>query len=374
MAITIEVNGTRYSNLISARIEEQLDALCNTFTVDFVTTNNTPLPFTGGEACVMYVDDVKKLTGFIEIVDVNYDDKTHSIRCQGRDKTGDIVDSTLEASKDISGASSLSSVCEAVISQIGADIDVVDISLIPNFNEAEDVIAIEPAQNAFDFLQGLANKRQVLLTSNGDGNLVLKQSVANTTAASLQNKIDAPKDDNNILKASVRYDTTERFNLYKATSGTNPIALLFAGLVDLNTIVESKASVVDDQIRTGRQYVFKPETSSSDGQCEPRSRWELNMRKARGITYTATVNGHTIATNNPNVWETDTLIMVLDEFCAVRDFMLLNKVTFTTDLDTGDQSILELVHKNSYTLTIAEPENEVGILGAGIFDFLTESP
>tara|TARA_Y100000310_G_scaffold320268_1_gene376555 strand:+ start:15142 stop:16248 length:1107 start_codon:yes stop_codon:yes gene_type:complete len=367
MAITIEVNGVQYTKFESVQIELQLDAMCNSFSMDVVTTGGASLPFQGGESCVLYVDGIKKVTGTIEACDGSYNGTSHQITYYGRDKTADILDSSLEAIDDLTPPISLKSVCEKVISQIGSSLSVVEGTTIEDFNKAEDIISPETGDNAYNFLQQLASKRQVLLSSNADGNLLLTQANPVTSSGRLQNKLR--DNTNNVISADWRYDTTERFNLYVSSSQLNPTALNFSGQSDLTSLVKSSGRVSDTQIKAGRQNVFKAEKTSSNSQCLNRAKWELNVRKARGTTYGAKVEGHTIATDNTELWDTNALVQVLDEFAGISSNMLVDKITFTTDLDGGDETDIQLVNKDSYTLTISEPQNEPAKIGSGLFVF-----
>ena len=91
----IQVNGIEYSNFNHAVATIRLDALSNTFNFGATSEKGNPLPFKGGEECAIIVSGEKVITGFIEIIDVDYDSGSHSISIQGRDKTADLIDSTI---------------------------------------------------------------------------------------------------------------------------------------------------------------------------------------------------------------------------------------------------------------------------------------
>ena len=172
----LEVNGTPYEHFTSASAEIRLDALSNTFSFTAVSTEKTPLPFKGGEPCRVLVDDEAVVTGFIEIVSGSHDAGSHTINIQGRDKTGDLLDSNIGSLSDLKETITLKAIIEKVVANIGTTLTVIDEANPDPFNPAEDIQAPEPGDNAFQFLEALARKRQVLLTSNGDGNIVISQS------------------------------------------------------------------------------------------------------------------------------------------------------------------------------------------------------
>lgn len=367
--ITIRVKGNDYTKFESASCTLQLDALSNSFKIVVITTQGEPLPFQMGDACEFYVDGIKKITGLIEVADGNYDANSHSVTYSGRDKTSALVDSTLGKLGDLKPPISLKAVCEAVIAHIGADIDVIQGTSTIIFNKAEDLIAAEVGQNCYEFLQALASKRQVLLSSNADGNLVITQSEENESNGRLRNQINDPE--NNILSASFSYDNTERFNKYEAVGQLNPIALNNAGETDLDAVVEQSGGVTDSEVIAGRQFIFKPEKSSSSEENLSRAEWELNMRAARSKSYSAEVNKHVIGVDDSGKdlkeqWEINTLVEISDVFAGIEADMLLNKITFKTSLAQADQSSLQFIPQGAYTTEISKPRSSTNKVGTGI--------
>jgi len=367
MSITIRVNGTEYDKFESAQCTIQLDALSNSFEIDVITTNGAALPFKMGDACEFYVNGVKKVTGTIEICEGDYNATNHSIRYSGRDKTAALVDSTLGKLSDIKPPISLKAICQSIISHIGASIAVIDNSTSSLFNDAEDLITPEVGQNCYEFLEALAAKRQVLLSSNADGNLVLTKSKETASGGRLQNQLN--DNGNNILSASFSFNNTERFYKYEAVAQLNPIALNNGGETDLDPVVNQSGGVTDNEMVAGRQYIFKPAKSSSSEECKLRAEWELNMRKARSKEYTVEVNGHTIGTGKDEVWDINTLVPITDVFAGITAKMLLNKVVFRTSLDQADQSSLSFVPEGSYTTQISEPRSSTNKVGEGFTTF-----
>jgi prophage tail gpP-like protein len=358
--MNLEVNGVAYENFTAASAELRLDALSNTFAFEAVSVAGTPLPFKGGEACRVLIDDDPVVTGYIEVVDVNYDTRDHSISITGRDKTGDLLDSNISSLSDLRAPISLKGVIEQIIKHLEIDLTVIDNATPALFNAAEDLGAPEPGENAFEFIEGLARKRQVLLTSDSDGNIVITQATAVDSGAALQNIIGAT--DNNILSGTVSYDRTGRFNIYRFAATLNPIALLSAGQTDLAELVDQGDGITDADIRTGRQLVLIAEGPSSKDENNRRATWEANIRRARGRVYSVTVAGHRHAGFTGKLWTINTLVTVKDEFADIDAQMLINSVSFNFD-QGGRTTTLTLVEKDAYTLALAEPEatQKVGV-------------
>lgn len=359
-SLLIEINGNRYSNFESASVAIQLDAISGQFDFEAVSTKAAPLPIKLGDACFIIVDDEKVLTGSVESVGVSYDASTHSISISGRSKTSDLIDSMIN-SLELIAPITLKEVIEKVIAHIGASINVINnVSSIESFNSAEDLISPEVGENAFDFIEKLARKRQVLLTCDGNGDVVITQSGAEVAPSSLQNVIGGNQ--NNIEAADVSYSNLNRFGKYVAKSQLNLVALNNAGETDSKSIVAQKSpSATDDEVSPSRQLVIQSESASSDAELQKRIDWEANIRKTRSTVYSTTINGFSI---KGKLWKPNQIVMIKDDFAGINARMLINSVIFNQEGSSSRTSIA-FVNKNSYTLKLNEPV-EGNILGEGL--------
>lgn len=356
MTIEMEVDGIRYTNFTSASVEVRLDALANTFSFSAVSTEKTPLPFRGGEACLAIVDAFVVANGFIEIISGGYDAGQHTIEIRGRDKTGDLIDSNISKLSDLNSPITLKEIIEIVVANVGLKLTVIDEVNPDPFNAAEDLQALEPGDNAYQVIEELARKRQVLLSSNSDGNIVIIKSPGAESDGILQNILGAT--DNNIIAASYSFDQTGRFNVYQLSSQLNPTAVNNAGKTDVVSIVNQSAIITDAQIRAGRQMVLTSEGSYSDDQNSTRARWEQRIREARGRVYTATVEGYKPDPKINKIWDVNTLITIDDEFAQIDTEMLINSVAFSYGLETGNTTLLSMVERNAYQLQLNEPQTQ----------------
>lgn len=362
--ILIQVDGVTYENFVSAQVTLRMDSLCGTFSFTATTDGTTYLPFTGGERCEIYADGVRVLSGNIEIVEASYTSNNHNITIQGRHFAGDLLDSTLDSLPSLKGQGlTVKALIEKVLNQIGLGIFVVDEANPAPFNQAEDVSSPQPGENAFDFLEKYTRKRQVLLNSNGDGDIVIAKSTGTTISASLKSLIDS--NENNIIQANASYDRTGRYNAYRFASSLNTLALNSAGNVSIEDVTNQRSDVVaDDEIPAGRQLVLIAETSASSEQNTDRSKWERNIRRARGRVYTATVSGFRNQTGD--LWMPNTVISVQDDRAAINGQMLVNTVTFDYSNDLGSQTTLTLLPPDAYSLDLIQPVT--GSVGNALFN------
>ncbi len=357
----LQVNGIQYGRFTTASAVISLDSIARGFSFTAVSTAGLPLPFKGGEPCRVIVDGSPVLDGFIEVVNVDYDAGGHSITIEGRSKSGDLVDSSLEG-KEINPPISLKKIIEDVITEIGLDIAVIDNTGIEDFNEAEDKLGPAVGENAFKFIERLARKRQVLLTSNGDSDVVITRSDPTEIDVNLQNIVQS--NNNNIISGSVSYDRTQRFRDYLVKSQQNTSSLVFGGNADLSDVVDQGGSALDDEVRTGRQLVMKAEKASSNDQATERAIWEANIRRTRSQVYSATVNEY--RTKSGELWSENKLVPITDEFADINARMLINSIEFKFGTTEGRQTVLGFVDKDAYKVEISEPET-VDNVGNNLF-------
>lgn len=354
----LQVNGKQYETFVSAQASSRLDALSATFAFSAASADATALQFDLGQACQVFVDGEQVLSGFIELINVGGSAREHSIDIQGRDKTGDLLDSSMDSLNDLKAPITLSSVCRRVIKHIGADIGVVDQTFPEAFQAAEDVLSVEPGDNAFAFLDRLARKRQVLLTHDFNGNLVISSTSAEDTEGRLIHRVGDPA--NNVLRYSASYDSTGRFNRYKLHSQRNPLAVALSGAKSSKSSIASPGSsdVTDSDIRQSRQMILVSEAFSSGPEANRRALWERNMRRARGRTYSCTVPGY--RHQGGDLWTPNTRAFVDDEYVGIRAKMLVNSVSFNLSLD-GMTTDLTFVEPDAYRLELDEPmDQEIG--------------
>jgi prophage tail gpP-like protein len=349
----IEVNGTQYSGWTNAVANVRLDTIADAFSFTATAQDGKPLPFKGGEDCSVFVDELKVLTGHIEIVNVDGNSSAHDITIDGRSSTGDVLDSKIGALPDIRPPVSLARVISLVLSHLGSPVKVVDEVKPSLFTKAEDLAAPEPGQDAFEFIQALARKKQVLLSSDADGNLLITKSSGTEIDATIHHRVN--NNDNNVIQYSVSYDTTGRYNRYRLTTQLNPLSLVDASSSSNPKIADQSSEVLDTLIRVGRQFVLVSENAGSNPL--DRARWEANIRKARGRVYGCTVHGY--RNQSGDIWRVNNLVQVIDEFAGINSRMLLNTIQYSLDVDNGRLTTMTFVEKNAYTLELEEPDTDV---------------
>ena len=350
MPINIEVNGTEYTNFTEAGVTIALDTLARDFSFSAAMPEGEKFPLKGGDACTVLVDGSTVLTGYIENVTGTYTAGQHSIVVSGRDKTADLIDSSIDVMDDIRAPVTLKQIIEKVVSHIGADINVVDNANPEPFNKAEDIVSPQPGDNAFGFVEQYAQKRQVLLTGNANGDVVITNSESTPSDAVLQNAI--ADSTNNIIRASWSYMTGSLFNKYVQKGQLDPVALDFGESTGAAGVVSQESETTDSDIRAGRQMVVVADKGFSQAQLQTRAEWSKKVRQARSVAYSCEAQG--FQNSAKNLWGVNTVVAVFDEFADIDRHLLLNSIQFIYG-PQGSRSLLGFVEADAYKLQLTEP-------------------
>jgi len=344
--ITLVVNGTPYTRFVSATVNVRLSALCNDFSfVSSAVTGFPPLAL--DDDVQVLIDGQLACSGYIDRVNGGEADGSHLVTYQGRDYTGDLVSSQLDALPQLnpSDALTLKAVTEIVIAHLGLNLKVVDTVNPAPFNLAEDIVRADIGENAFDFLSKWAKKRQVLLSSTPSGDVLITQSAPTDSGAVLRRQQGQPS---NIVSQSFAVSKSERFRRYVVRGQLSPSALDYSGGYTSQDVEDQVGEATDRSVREGRQRVLVAGESYSDEQLTERAKWVKQLAKARGTTFSCTVKGHTNSAGD--VWAVNTLALVLSDVADISRQMLLDSVSFMEGEGRQTVSALSFVERDVYTV------------------------
>lgn len=350
MTITLEISGNRYDGFTSINVFKSIETISGSFNFSATSDNILVFPVQVGSACRVLIDNNPIITGYIENVSVSYDSGTHSLQISGRDKTCDIVDSTAVGKKEFSGPISLTQ----IITKSLSDNSITDISIINNAGtiakfEDSDLFGAEVGETLFSFIEKYARKRQVLLSSNGDGNIVLNRAGSTKALVALENIVGGQT--NNIKSGNISYDLTQRFNKYIMQSQLNNSALFDESGTSTDNAVTQTGEATDNKIkRTSRQLEITSNSSDSSVTLKDLATWHSNLRRARGTTYNVIVQGFYQDEAKTRLWTNNELVQVVDDFADVSATLLIQSVEYNFSLESGSTTNISLVDKDAYTL------------------------
>ena len=198
----------------------------------------------------------------------------------------------------------------------------------------------------------MARKKQVLLTTDGKGNIVLARGSTKPIDAQLILK-EGQTINTNTQESELVRDSTNRFNKVIVKSQAN---LSASTSYSTSTVADITAFAIDEEIQKGKTLVVIAETALG-GITEAKNRaiWEINTRKAKGFNYIRTITGFSFDTaDESKIWEPNKLIDVVDERWDIRARLLIKNVEYKLDSDrAGGITLLTLTLQNAYNLSLS---------------------
>lgn len=362
MSLSISLNGINYKGWDEAVVVRNIEAVASSFSFSTTRSSEINIPIKEGDKVQILVDNKYIiLTGWVDEIDESYDPKTHTIKITGRSLTSDLVDCSVPFVKDYEFIS-LFDLCKIVakpfnievVDKVGLDVLFDVFGQINYVTPLRDIISSELGQTAFKFLELYARNRQVLLTDDELGNLVIARATTLVSKNTLRNIVGDPK--NNIKSGRRKVNISDLYGQYTAQLFGYPIDLAYARLgvspLDagddpLEDVLEDSATVFDEEIRATRLYEFFPEEDIDEAALPARAEWEKAIRRSRNFTYTAVIQGHSA---NDEVWTENMLYPIRDVIAKINGEYLCKKITYKFSVKGGSESILDFTTKNAYTL------------------------
>ncbi len=350
--IFLEVGGVEYEGFTEISVIRSIGAISGSYSFKTTSDEKISLPIQEGQSCRVLIDEIPVINGFIETVDIDYGATTHNIEIAGRDKTMDVIDcSTL--TKELSGTLSLETVIRKILDGNGLqDIQVINqVSGLKSFKDG-DIESAEVGEMLFEYMEKYSRKRQVLLTGDGDGNIVITRSGTTEAQTALLNVVDGAN--NNILSGKGSYSGTDLFNTYTVRSQLNPIALINAGSISTTELVNQSGVATDSNVRSTRILEIRPDQSGSNEDSKQLALWTKNIKRAKSFNYTAVVQGHYQDEAKTRLWGPNEIVSISDDFVGMTSQlnaqMLIDTVEYKLGLDGGSTTSITCVDKNAYTL------------------------
>lgn len=363
MSITIEVDGVEFIDFISATVRRSVSELSGRYSFVATAREGELYPIRSGQVCKVFVNGKEQINGFVESVRVSYSSREHIIFISGRDLLADFIDSTIGGEFEISGNVSLEDLAKSLLRHM--EINTKVINKIPDLKifTQEELLSPEVNETGFSFLEKFARSRQVFLTGDGNGSLVITRAGTEKATTPLINEIGGAN--NNIKRARYLTNTSDRYNSYTALSQLNS-----AGSFEDESsedMANQEGNAVDKDIRSSRKLFFITEEASSNNIAEERAIWEANIRRARSKNYHVIVAG--FAQENGDLWQPNQLVTVSDDFSNIKADMLILDVEFSFNLRRGSVTMLTIAPPDAIQLLAEEPisqtkNDEIG----GVFD------
>lgn len=205
--IIVMVDRARFGGWKAADATTSIESVCGAFRVDLMdkwTEESRPIEIRPGDACQVLLGDEPVITGYTDNVSPSIDADNHAVNISGRDKTCDLVDCSISlTSFEVHGLD-----LAALARRVCADFDGIEVKVETDVGKPFNRFAVQPGETAFACLERAAKQRGVLLTTDGDGALVLSAKGVFKASG------DALIYGENIKSGTVSNDWKDRFQTY----------------------------------------------------------------------------------------------------------------------------------------------------------------
>ena len=367
--IVLEINGIAYDNFISFGIQRSLDTISGRFSVTASVNEMSDWPIKVGSSSRILVDGKPFITGQIDEISVGHSVNAHTIKLTGNSRTIDVVDTSMGTQSSFTGDTTFPDLIKnaLLVSLINTGNEKTDIKVINNVVDLRKISETEfsegsVGESVFDFISRYAQKLQVFLTDDVDGNIVIFKGRGSPINVNLIKRKDDPK--NNILSSNVTYTNAGRFFKYIIRSQGNLSAGDYNNEEPTIDIVNKVGEATDDKIRQSRTLIRESDTPLNDEDLTRLANWEANIRRIRGSTYSCTVQGF-LPPGNSDQWLPGQLITLTDDYSRIEPStaLLVNSVGFSLSIGGekgggGSITSLNLVDKDAYTEQANKPTGE----------------
>jgi len=332
--VSLSVNGKRYVGWQDIQVEKSLSALCGAFQVQLIDTrplDKSDWPINMGDQVKVYINDQLLLTGYVDDINMEYDETRHSILIAGRDALEDLVDCHRAVGQRREWLSQTpEAIIRALVAPFGTSVrfDTAALSAA-----REEMFSISDGDTVHETIRKLCRKHNVQMLTHGDGVLVFTRTGSERAVDRLETGI-------NILRGGLKQSNRDRFSHYYV-KGT---AIGF----DEKTVADfahPKGEARDQLISRYRPYVIIEDTNTNIGNCSTRAKAEAALRAGRSRVYEYDVPGW--LQSDGSVWKLNQLVELKERRHAFDGTLLIDQIRFVQSTD-AQRTTLQLCSPEKY--------------------------
>ena len=219
--MTVRIDGVAFDGFTSMSVIGSVDQLCHQFVMECSSDSRGAFPVKRGATAEFFIDDVLIMKGMVETIEGEYSADSYSVKISGRDSTLEVLKHDLPPDFVVRGPIQLKALMEKTLDAVGLYFEIVDeVGDLDDLSDKE-VLTDDVGSTVWDFWVKLAEKRQVLITKDENARIIITRPNSNQYGIALVNWIEDPDGQNNILKASFKWDESDRRREYHVHSQMN---------------------------------------------------------------------------------------------------------------------------------------------------------
>lgn len=333
--VSLLVGGTVYEGWTDVEIKISVRRMAGEFTLHVSEAwsggNDGPAsPLTWRirpqDPCQVFYGGLLVMTGHVDAYNPRYSKSQHDVTIQGRTKTADLVDSSVD--DEVKGGEmrnqTLPQAARRVTKNFNIPIDV-EGSIDENF----DVMRVRPAEKVQQFLERYARSAGAVMYPNRKGGLTIAQIEDGGAVTSLVEGV-------NILEASAMLRADKRHSKYKAKGQDHGTDQEHG-----EPVASRKAEATDEGVRRYRPLTLLNENKTSKKNARKRSAWEAAVRAGESTRVEIKVVDWVYAPGQ--LWQPGLKVDVMSPMLAVERTLAIENLTLKQSRKSGTVSMLSLV-------------------------------
>lgn len=316
--VSLTVNGQVFGGWLSVDITASIEQLARSFSVSVAWPKNTggmALPIKPGDEVQVKIGGDLVVTGYVDSVPVSFDATSITRTVAGRSKTADLVD----CAAILSGGQVKGQKIEK-IAQLLAEPYGIEVVTQTDTGPAIPAHQIQQGETVYNSLDRLTRARQLYMTDDAQGRLVLVKVGQDTAAGQLV--VGA-----NILSGSMTQDFTNRFSEYVVKGQSTG-----SDTVSGEAISATAEKVTDPGVKRRRVMVVKQSGQANRASCRNRAIFERDSRAGKSITGNYAVAGWRQV--DGSLWQVNQQVKVVDAISGFDDTLVISEVKYKLD-DSG---------------------------------------
>jgi prophage tail gpP-like protein len=326
--VTLNIGGASYEGWESVHVELSMENLSGSFALQLTDqSGGTANAIKPNDPCTVLINGQLVITGYVDKVTPSFDATSHKIMVTGRDKAGDLVDSSVIHKSGQWKNKKIDEIIKDVASPFGINVDnKTESKTLETFN-------LDQGATAFETIQKLAKRGNFLAVSDGKGGLLLTREATEMMGVPLI-------EGQNILAANCDYDASKKHSEYHVKGQKQG-----KDEDKVKKITQNKSMVTNDFVNRYRPLLIIHEGQADESAVKERARWEAKIRNSKATKAEITVQGWD---SGAGLWGINRLTMVESNWLGIHDMMLITNVSFTLD-ENGELAVISLAQQGSYS-------------------------
>lgn len=316
-ALVLKIGKKTYPDWPSVHIHRSMNKLSGAWGVmgsDIFRGDANAWDIRMGDPVIVEIDEQKVAVGYLEDLNIDYQQDDFTVEIKGRDKTGDLVDCPYAVTPNEWGNQPIFAIIKNLVNPFGVEV-AIESGISSRLNRVLGGYRVDIGMTVCESIIDLCNDNGILPLCYPDGKLTLASP---TTTKKSTDRIELG---GNAVRGLLNQSDKDRFSeyhVYGQCTGSDT--------KQLADYIEPYNNFSDLIVSRYRPAIFFADKPTDSGKCLDRARREAKIRagQSRAMFYQVL----DWVQSDGKVWEINTLVDVYDIFLGINKAMLIYELDF----------------------------------------------